>query len=130
MRLLIAATAAVLLCSAAASTAAATPMMGSQSMMGPARAMGAGMMIIHHRVADYAKWRVVYDADQGNRTAAGLANCHVHRSMDNANDVVIGCSMADVAKARTFTSSKALAETMSKAGVLGKPQILFLSAPQ
>ena len=128
MRALIVVTTAVLLCSA--TTAAATPMMGSHSMMGPARMLGAGMLIIHHRVADYAKWRVVYDADQANRTAAGLSNCHVHRSMDNANDVVIGCSMADVAKARNFASSKALAETMTKAGVLDKPQMLFLTPPQ
>lgn len=128
MRLLLVTAAAVLFWSAA--TAAPASMMGSHSMMGPARAMGVGMMIIHHRVTDYAKWRVVYDADQVNRTAAGLSNCHVHRSMDNANDVVIGCSMADVAKARSFASSKALAETMTKAGVLDKPQILFLSPPQ
>jgi len=128
MRLFIVAAAAALLCSTVDATP--TPMMGSNAMMGAARAMGGGMMIIHHRVADYAKWRVIYDADQVNRTAAGLSNCHVHRSLDNANDIVIGCSMADIAKARAFASSKALAATMIKAGVTDKPQILFLSPPQ
>ncbi|MBI3677038.1 MAG: hypothetical protein HY243_10555 [Proteobacteria bacterium] len=128
MRLLIAATAAVLVCSAA--IAAPSPMMGSQTMMGSAKTMGVGSMIVHHEVTDYAKWRAVYDADQSNRAAAGLTNCRVHRSMDNANDVVIACNMTDVAKARVFASSKKLMDTMTKAGVMGKPQILFLTPPQ
>lgn len=122
-------TAAVVLAFSAA-VAAPSPMMGSQPMMGQASMVGGGTLIIHHQVTDYAKWRIAYDADQVGRTAGGLTNCHVHRSMDNANDVVVACSMADVAKARKFVSSTALAETMAKAGVMGKPQILFLTPPQ
>jgi len=91
--------------------------------------MGPGTMMIHHKVADYAKWRVAYDADQANRTAAGLTNCKVQRSMDDVNDVMVSCTMADVAKARTFATSKSLADAMTKAGVMGKPQIMFLAPP-
>jgi len=92
--------------------------------------MGSQTMTIHHQVADYAKWRVAYDADQSNRKAAGLTNCRVQRSMDDANDVLISCDMADLTKAKSFTSSKALADTMSKAGVIGKPQFMYLTAPR
>ena len=134
MRSLMIATLAMLLSSTAMAAPSpmmgSQPMMGSHAMMGPSRTMGSGMMVIHHQVTDYAKWRVVYDADQPNRTAAGLTNCHVHRSLDDANDVFIGCNMADIAKARSFAASKALAETMAKAGVVGKPQILFLAPPK
>ena len=134
MRVLIAATVVMLLSSTAMAAPSpmmgTQPMMGSHAMMGPARTMGAGMMVIHHKVADYNKWRVVYEADQPNRIAAGLTNCHVHQSLDDANDVFIGCSMADVVKARSFAGSKTLAETMTKAGVVGKPQILFLALPK
>ena len=112
------------------SMTASQPAMSSHPMTGPAKMMGTGTMIIHHEVADYAKWRVAYDADQPNRTNAGLTHCAVQRSMDNANDVMISCNMGDTAKARTFTLSKALMETMSKAGVIGKPQFMFLSPPQ
>ena len=128
MRLLIAATAAVLMCSAA--IAAPSSMMGSQTMMGAAKTAGVGTMIVHHQVADYAKWRVAYDADEPGRTAGGLVNCRVQRSLDNANDVVVTCNMTDIAKARAFASSKKLMDTMTKAGVMGKPQILFLTPPQ
>lgn len=127
MRILIAASLAMLTLGAA--VAAPSTMMGPPSMMRAARTMGGGMFIIHHAVADYAKWRVAYDADQPNRIAAGLVNCQVHRSLDDANDVVIACGMSDVAKARVFAASKPLAETMAKAGVVGKPQFLFLAPP-
>ena len=109
---------------------ASQPAMSSHAMMGPAKMTGSGTMIIHHEVADYAKWRVAYDADLANRTNAGLTHCDVQRSMDNTNDVMISCHMADIAKARTFASSTTLMETMSKAGVMGKPQFMFLSPPQ
>ena len=105
MRLLIAAVAAVLLI---------TPAVAAPGMM----AM-SGMMMIHNRVADYGKWRPVYDADQSNREAAGLTNCQVHQSMENANDVLIACDMADMNKAKAFASSTTLRDTMKKAGVMG-----------
>ena len=127
MRLLIAAAVAALAISAAA---AESPTVGSGPMRSSGMSMVGQAMTIHHQVADYAKWRVVYDADQSNRTAAGLTNCRVQRSMDDANDVLIWCDMADVTKAKNFTTSKALADTMSKAGVIGKPQFMYLTAPK
>jgi len=105
-------------------------MKGAGARTGSAMMMGSGTMMIHHKVADYAKWRVAYDADQVNRTAAGLTNCKVLSSMDDANDVLVSCNMADLAKAKAFASSKTLADTMSKAGVVGKPEILFMTSPK
>ena len=106
----------------------------SQAMMpasgGPAQMMNSATLVIHHKVADYAKWRPVYDADEPNRTKAGLTNCRVRRSLDDNNDVVIACAMADPAKAKVFTASKTLTATMTKAGVEGKPEFLYLSPPQ
>lgn len=90
----------------------------------------SGMMMIYHKVADYAKWRPVYDADQSNRDATGLTNCQVHQSMENANDVVIVCNMADMKKAKDWASSKPLKDTMKKAGVKGKPEMFYLTSAQ
>jgi hypothetical protein len=111
-------------------------MMGSGTMKGPgakkgsAMMMGSGTMMIHQKVADYAKWRVVYDADQANRSAAGLTNCKVLSSMDDANDVMVSCNMSDLAKAKAFASSKTLADAMTRAGVVGKPDIMYLTSPK
>jgi hypothetical protein len=87
---------------------------------------GPPLLVIHQRVADYAKWRPLYDAHQSARDAAGLTNCHVRSTTSNANDVFVACEMADLAKAKAFTASKSLADAMKKAGVVGKPSFDFL----
>ena len=104
-----------------AATAASLFLASSVSAAGPT-------FVIRHTVADYAKWRPGYDAHKAVRTSAGLTNCRVQSATDNANDVVIICDMADVAKAKAFASSKNLAEVMAKAGVVGKPEFYILPA--
>ena len=91
-------------------------------------AQAAGMMIVHHVVADYAKWRPGFDNDKSNQEAAGLTNPHVYQSVDNSKDITITFDMADAAKAKAFATSKTLKATMTKLGVKGKPQISFLNA--
>ena len=86
------------------------------------------LLVIHQMVADYAKWRPVYDAHQSARDEAGLTNCHVRSTTDNPNDVFVACEMADLAKAKAFTASKSLADAMKTAGVVGKPDFTFLAA--
>lgn len=93
---------------------------------GVSAASAAGAVIVHHKVKDYAKWRPFFDADKANQEAAGLTNAHVYHSPTSANDVTIVFDMADLAKAKAFTTSKALKATMGKAGVVGKPTITFL----
>lgn len=97
--------------------------------MGAAQA--AGLMIIRHEVADYAKWRPVFDADSANQQAAGLTNPRVFQAAGHPDDVTILFDMADVTKARAFGASKRLRERMAMAGVKGKPEVLYLDpAPQ
>jgi hypothetical protein len=85
------------------------------------------LFVIHHTVADYAKWRPGYDAHKSVRDAAGLTNCEVRSAADNPNEVFIACEMASLAKAKAFTTSKSLADAMRKSGVVGKPVFYFLS---
>jgi hypothetical protein len=92
-----------------------------------ASASAAGMMVIHHKVADFAKWRPAFDGDKTHQEAAGLTNPHVYQAVDNPNDVTITFDMADAAKAKAFGTSKELKTVMSKAGVKGKPEVLFLN---
>ncbi len=89
-------------------------------------ANAAGLMIIHHRVADYAKWRPVFDGDRANLQAAGLTNGRVYRSTDDANDITIVLDMADAAKAKAYAQSDTLRQKMTTAGVMDKPEVLFL----
>ena len=93
----------------------------------PASAHGPPLLVIHQIVADYAKWRPIYDAHKPARDEAGLTNCNVRSTTDNANDVFVECEMADVAKAKAFTASKSLANAMKSAGIVGKPDFHFLA---
>jgi len=95
-----------------------------------ASANAGGLLLIHHKVADYAKWRAAFDAHKSTQEAAGLTNPHVYQSVSSANELTVTFDMADVGKAKAFIASKDLKETMKKAGVKGKPEISLLnSAP-
>jgi hypothetical protein len=100
--------------------------LASTAFAATASAAPAGLAVIRTTVADYAKWRPVYDAHRPARDEAGLSNCSVRSSVDNPNEVFVACTMADVARAKAFTSSKSLADAMAAAGVVGKPEFFFI----
>jgi hypothetical protein len=78
---------------------------------------------ISHTVKDYSKWRPFFDADSVNRKASGMENIVVGRGMDNANNILIALKVADVAKAKAFSTDPKLKEVMGKAGVVSKPDV-------
>ena len=86
----------------------------------------AGIVIIHHKVADFAKWLPAFKADKPNQVAAGLTAPHVYHTADDPNDVVITFTMADIDKAKAFATSDKLKTTMQNAGVIGAPDIMYL----
>lgn len=80
-------------------------------------------LFIKHKVADYAKWKPVFDADAANRKAAGLQDHVVARGLEDSNTVLVITYMDDVAKAKAMVADPKLKETMQKAGVTGAPEI-------
>ncbi len=84
-------------------------------------------LIVRHRVADFAKWKPVFDDHRPAREAAELKDLHVWRNADDPSDVVLLFEAGDVAKAKAFAGSPDLKEKMQEAGVVGPPDIVFLS---
>jgi hypothetical protein len=84
-------------------------------------------VLIRHKVADFAKWKPVYDAHASARTDAGLDEEHLLRNSDNSNEVILLFSARDVARAKQFAASDDLRQRMQEAGVSDKPDIYFLS---
>lgn len=84
-------------------------------------------LTIHHKVKDYAAWRKGYDDHEKARHAAGITNGRVFRSAEDPNDVLILQDVADVAKARTWLGGDELKAAMTKAGVVGSPNVRFAS---
>ena len=84
-------------------------------------------MIIRHKVADFSKWKPVYEDHRSAREAAGLKELHLWRNADDPNEVILLLDVSDVAKAKKFSGSSELKEKMQAAGVQGAPDIIFLS---
>jgi len=87
-----------------------------------------GMLIVRHKVKDYAKWRPLFDGHVAKQKAAGLSHPRVMRSADDKSEIVIIFDDMDTKKAKEFAHSADLKETMMKAGVVDQPTIYFLEA--
>ena len=83
-------------------------------------------MLIRHKVADFAKWKPVYDADASARQSAGLKEVHLYRNTENPNEVIGLFSAENLDRAKAFAASDELREAMQKAGVSDKPDVYFL----
>jgi len=86
-----------------------------------------GLFVISHKVADFAKWYPIYEADKPARDAAGLSDCKARQSLDDATQVVITCQMSDASKAKAFVSRPELKAKMTAAGVVGAPAFWYLN---
>ena len=83
-------------------------------------------VLIKHTVADYAKWKAVFDADSSFRNQAGLHLMGpVARGLENKNTVEIGFAIDDVTKAKAFANNPRLKEVMQKGGVTSAPNINY-----
>jgi hypothetical protein len=83
-------------------------------------------LVIHHGVADFDKWKPVFDGDTAARAQAGLHPIGLARGIDNPNTVVIPFMLDDVAKAKAFSTDPRLKEAMKKGGVTGPPSLKFV----
>jgi len=83
-------------------------------------------MLIRHQVANFEAWKKVYDDHAGARKAAGLKELHLWRNIENSSEVVVLFEAADMNKAKKFIMSKDLAGNMTRSGVRGQPEIIFL----
>lgn len=84
-------------------------------------------VLIRHRVRDFAEWKKAYDQHLAKRTEATVKERHLLHSASDPNEVVLLFEIGDMKRAKAFTESQDLKDTMQKAGVLDRPDILFLS---
>lgn len=86
-------------------------------------------LLIEHDVADFDKWKPVYDGHEERRRSAGLKEVLLLRDMEDPKRVVLLFEADDLGKAREFLDSEDLQKTMQKAGVVGIPSFFFLERP-
>jgi hypothetical protein len=86
------------------------------------------LMIIKHKVANYAKWKPGYESHDSARLANGLHNYVIARGTEDSNMVMVVMRMDDVEKAKALAVSQGLKDRMKKAGVVGAPTIDFIQS--
>ncbi len=84
-------------------------------------------MLVRHKVADFGKWKPMYEDHRSAREAAGLKDLYLWRNENDPTDVLVLFETSDVAKAKEFVASSDLKEKMQAADVQGPPDIVFLS---
>ena len=82
-------------------------------------------MFIKHRVADYARWKPVFDEHEPLRIEYGTVGHSLHRDADDPNVIIIAFRVNDLNRAKEFACSEELRSAMERAGVLGPPEIWF-----
>lgn len=83
-------------------------------------------LLVRHKVADYAKWRPVFDEHGKTRQASGSKHGHVFRNADNPNEIIVMFEWDSLENARKFGASDDLRKVMERAGVVDKPDVYFL----
>jgi hypothetical protein len=84
------------------------------------------LLVIRHKVAGYAKWKVAYDSHDSTRLVYGLHNFIVARGIKDSNMVMVVLKMDDTAKAKQFIAMPDLKAAMKRGGVVGAPSFLML----
>jgi hypothetical protein len=81
------------------------------------------MLMVRHKVKDYGKWQMAYDAHDTARVAAGIHSYVVGRGVQDSNTVFIVMKVDDTARANVFGKSPSLKSVMQNAGVVGTPMM-------
>jgi hypothetical protein len=85
------------------------------------------MVIVTHKVANFAKWIAAYEGHDSARLAAGLHSYVIGRGLMDTNTVMVAMKADDIAKAKAFSKDPSLKKVMEKGGVVGPPTISFLT---
>ena len=83
-------------------------------------------LLIRHKVADYEKWKPVFDAHAPIRKAGGVTSGRLFRNADDPSEILTLFEIGDLEPARRFTQSDDLWKAMQEAGVVDKPDFYFL----
>ena len=84
-------------------------------------------LIVRHRVADFAEWKLVFDSMIPIRKEFGFLGHRLYQDPGDPNLVTIVNLVRDVDSAKRYGGSAELKAGMAKAGVQGPPDVHFLA---
>jgi quinol monooxygenase YgiN len=80
---------------------------------------------VRHTVADFSKWKAVYDQHDGARKQFGCKKSEVFTNTANPNEVLVVTEWDSIDQAAAFDASPGLKDAMQHAGVLTAPEFSF-----
>ncbi len=83
-------------------------------------------MFIHHKVRDYASWKLIFDEHESTRREGGSKGVWLFQGADDADEVFLLLQWEDLDSARHFAASKDLRDARVQAGVVDDPEIYCL----
>ena len=86
------------------------------------------LMFCRNRVADFARWKAIFDSHTAAHRQAGLRLVHLGRSLEGPNNVFFTFEVEDLEKARAFVSAPGNEAIAEAAGVLDG-EIHFVETP-
>jgi quinol monooxygenase YgiN len=85
------------------------------------------ILLVQHKVKDYAEWKKGFDAAYDFRKSAGEVAVKIYRNVSDPNMLTIFNTWDSLANAQKFAHSPELKDVMEKLGVLGAPTVAFLN---
>ena len=82
-------------------------------------------MFLRLRVADYAKWKPVFDERERARREHGFTGHSLHHADGDRTDIIIAFRVNDLDRAKEYAGSEDLRTAMQQAGVQGPPEFWF-----
>jgi heme-degrading monooxygenase HmoA len=83
-------------------------------------------LVVRHKVADFSKWKPVFDAHEDVRKQFGWTSYQLLTEVGDSNHVTIVARIRSAAQAKDFGKSSSLKEAMQKGGVQGPPDVTLL----
>ena len=85
------------------------------------------IVLVRHRIADYTKWRTVFDGALDFRHRGGERSCRIFRNAEDDHDLTLLFEWESGDLAHRYMHSPELQAKMQEAGVVNKPEITYLS---
>ncbi|RJQ53501.1 MAG: hypothetical protein C4526_06485 [Nitrospiraceae bacterium] len=83
-------------------------------------------VLVRYTVGDFQRWKTSFNDAYDMRKECGEKSCRVFRSSNDPNEVVIIHEWDSLSAARHFVRSRRMRQCMENAGVVGKPDTVFL----
>jgi hypothetical protein len=84
------------------------------------------VLLIRHKVTDYAAWKPVFDEQDAIRRAHGCQRGRLFRSAADPTETLVLLEWDDLERARLFAQSDDLWDLMKRADVVDDPDLWVL----